>query len=135
MAELKRSVAVYPEALRERIVPAFLRHVEFGLDCAVAPAERNHAYIVVGTLARASMYLSHALLAHNRRFFINEKTILDDLTGAPLTAGPDAIAAPRHYAARIGAVLGDAGTTPVQLTDRLDRLRGLLEEAQRLIER
>jgi hypothetical protein len=125
VADLKELVADYPEALRARVVPAYLNHVDFTLRCADAPATRGDAYLVVGSLTRAAVYLNHALLAHNRGFFINEKSILVDLAGMH--------GVPTGYADRVQALLAAPTASADDLVARVGELRALYEEAQGII--
>ncbi|MFI5317803.1 MAG: nucleotidyltransferase domain-containing protein, partial [Myxococcota bacterium] len=68
VAQLKRQVAVYPEALRRALVQSTLWAAEFNLE-SFAPkfAQRGDALGTAGCLARAAHQLVLALFALNRR--------------------------------------------------------------------
>jgi len=121
VARLKSEVAEYPDALRRAVVQNCLWGVEFGLT-AFAPkfAKANDAYNVAACIARFSYFLILTLFALNRRYFVNDKTALAEVTEFEL--------APSEVADRINALLGNVGRTPEALSASLNTTRALFEE-------
>lgn len=119
--DLKRSVEEYPEALRKALVRDFLFMAEFNLSMfASKAAARADAFGTVACLARAVNEMCVALFALNRRYPVNDKTLLDEIG--------EFRDAPGRFAERVGEVLGNAGTKPAELLSSTSRVSELLAE-------
>lgn len=81
LATLKRRVETYPEALRQALLQDFLWMVELGLG-AVAPkfACRSGPYGTAACLSRAVHELLLVLFALNRKYLMDHKTALEEVT-------------------------------------------------------
>ncbi len=99
---LKRSVAEYPAALREKLTRHGLQSAKFGLYAARSAAAAGDAYLTAACTTRALNYLVQALYALNRRYRVNDKTALAELASAehlPTDFGPRARALFAHLGA------------------------------------
>ena len=103
IAALKESVAVYPPALKRRIVQDCLWGSEFTLAACRAAGERGDVYGVSGCITRVAQYLTLALFALNEEYFISDKN-------ASGLAGEMELC-PWNYQTRMNAVLGQVGST------------------------
>lgn len=125
LRDLKRLVVDYPDALRERLVRDFVFMADFNLSAfASKAAERGDAFGTVACLARAVNEISVALFALNRRYPVNDKTMLDEIS--------EFRDAPPGFAKRVGEVFGNAGATPAELRSSARRVRELLDETIKL---
>jgi hypothetical protein len=125
VAELKRRVEGYPEALRHALVQSYLWAAEFALE-SFAPkfAARGDALGTAGCLARAAHQLVLVLFALNRRYLVSDKTALAEIAGMPL--------APRDFAARVGDSLARVGRTPGEQAAAVDAVAALVAETAAL---
>ena len=73
IARLKKSVAEYPEPLKNRIVQESLWGSEFSLRFCRTFANSGDVYNAVGCLARAAQFLVQALFAMNEEYFVSDK--------------------------------------------------------------
>jgi hypothetical protein len=73
IGELKKSVAEYPEPLRNRIVQETLWGAEFTLWSCRTFSFSADVYNAVGCMTRVAQLLVQALFALNRRFFVSDK--------------------------------------------------------------
>lgn len=121
VAELKRHVAVYPEALRRALVQTQLWGAEFALE-SFAPkfAARGDALGTAGCLARAAHQLVLVLFALNRRYLLSDKTALAEIAGMPL--------APKEFAARVHDSLARVGSAPEEQTASVAAMAALVAE-------
>ena len=121
IAERKRKVATYPDALRQAVVQDFLFMAEFSLT-AFAPkmASRADTYGTAACLTRAVNELVQALFALNRKYPINDKTAL--LETAEFQN------APRDFGSRVQASLAKLGTTSESLDAAREAISQLLHE-------
>ena len=122
---LKRQVAVYPEALRRRVVQDYLFMAEFTLT-AFAPkfAARSDTYGTAACLSRAVNELVQALFALNRRYLINEKTALAEVAEFEL--------APRQFGPRAQKTLAHLGTSAAELGHAVGSVAALMGETVKL---
>lgn len=120
LAELRRRVAQYPEALRTAVVQDSLWHVEFALTIARKLAARADAYGTVGCLTRAAHHLVLALFALNRTYLLNDKTALAESASFAR--------APHEFAERLQRILAQPGTSAAQLAASRDALYELFTE-------
>jgi predicted nucleotidyltransferase len=127
VAELKRRVLVYPEALRRAVVQQYLWACEFNLE-SFAPkfAQRGDAFGTAGCLARAAHQLVLALFALNRRYLVSDKTALAELASFQ--------AAPRDFPARVTRVLARVGESPAELQRSVEAFAALVAETLPLCE-
>lgn len=73
IARLKKSVAEYPEPLRNRIVQDSLWGAEFSLQFCRTFAQSADVYNAAGCLTRVAQFLVQALFAMNREYFVSDK--------------------------------------------------------------
>ena len=120
-AALQRRVAIYPEALRAEIVRNHLDAAGFGLDAFARKfAARSDSYGTAACLTRAVNQLVMVLFALNRRYPVNDKTVLAEIA--------EMARVPRDFGPRVQATLADLGSTPAQLLEAVERVTELLGE-------
>lgn len=73
IGEMKRLVAEYPEALRERVVQESLWGAEFSLLACRGFAEQAEVCNATGCMTRTAQFLIHGLFALNRQYFVGDK--------------------------------------------------------------
>jgi len=119
---LKRRVAHYPELLRRVVVQDYFFMAEFGL-AAFAPkfAARSDIYGTAACLTRAVNELVLALFALNRKYPINDKTALAEVT--------EFERAPRDFATRVQTTLANLGSSPAELSAAVQSIVQLLRES------
>ena len=119
---LKRRVAEYPEALRQAVLRDYLFMAEFTLT-AFAPkvAARSDTYGTAACLSRAVNELVLALFALNRKYPINDKTALAEVT--------EFERAPREFGARVQKALAHLGASAVELSAAVESISQLLRES------
>ncbi|MBI4664219.1 MAG: nucleotidyltransferase domain-containing protein [Verrucomicrobia bacterium] len=122
---LKRRVADYPEALRRAVVQDYLFMVEFTLT-GFAPkvAARSDTYGTAACLTRAVNELVLALFALNRKYPINDKTILAEVA--------EFERAPREFGRRVQDTLAHLGASPAELVASVEGVAQLLRETVEL---
>jgi len=122
---LRRATAAYPEALRAAVLRDALHGARFGLT-AFAPkfAALGDVWGTSACLARALWQLGLVLLALNRTYLVNDKTLLDEIDGFAL--------APRGFRARAEDVLGALGRTPAELAAAVEATARLCAEVAAL---
>jgi hypothetical protein len=127
IARLKDRVADYPEALRRAVVQDYLFMAEFTLT-AFAPkvAARGDTYGTAACLARAVNGLALALFALNRKYPLNEKTILAEVA--------EFEQAPRDFGARVQNTLAQLGGSAAELLSAAETIAQLLQESVKLAE-
>jgi predicted nucleotidyltransferase len=118
---LKRRVAVYPEAMRRAVVQDYLFMAEFTLT-GFAPkvAARADTYGTAACLTRAVNELVLALFALNRKYPINDKTALVEVS--------EFEQAPREFGPRVQKVLAHLGTSAGELSAAVEGIAELLRE-------
>jgi hypothetical protein len=80
VAELKRRVSVYPEALRRAVVQRYLWGAEFSLESFASKfAARGDVPNTAGCLARVAHELALVLFALNGRYWLSDKTALAEI--------------------------------------------------------
>lgn len=127
VAALKRRVAVYPEALRQAAVRDYLWAAEFALGAfARKYATRADSYGTAACLTRAVNNMILALFALNRKYLINDKTALFEIT--------QFVKAPFEFTPRVQKVFGGLGASPIALLSAVDEIAQLLVEAVALTE-
>lgn len=126
IGQLKRAVAVYPDAMQTRIVQDSLWGAEFSLWACVRFADLADAYNAVGCMSRAAQYLVQALFALNREYFLNDKQVSRILARFERC--------PRDCASRIAAVLAAPGRDAGEMRGSLDALWQVWAEGVALTE-
>ena len=118
---LKAAVQVYPDKLQRAVLDSCLRGIEFGL-AAFAPkfAQRGDSYNVAACTSRFVFFLILSLFALNRRYFLNDKTALDEIAEMDI--------APKAFKARANVLLSAVGSTPDELNRSIEQTRALFEE-------
>jgi len=114
IAALKNSVAVYPAALKQRVVQECLWGSEFTFAAARASIERGDVYCVAGCATRVAQFLVQALFALNEQYCISDKNAGRLIGGMELC--------PPDYEARLSAVLKRVGGTVAEMQQSLDSL-------------
>jgi len=101
ITRLKKSIANYPEALRERIVQDCLWAAEFSLRFCRNFADVADVYNATGCMTRIAQYLVQALFALNREYFVSDKyanRLIDQFSSRP-----------HDFTSRLGSVLANPG--------------------------
>jgi len=124
LAALKGRVVHYPEPLREKLIESNLRGISFGLGFARKLAARGEVPGAVGCLARFANQLYQVLFALERRYFLNDKTALEEIAEFDRT--------PQDFGARISAILAHPGGTTAELEQSIDALEALWAETAAL---
>lgn len=114
IAELKRSVAVYPPKLKQKIIADSLWAAEFTLLHARSFAAQADIYNTVGCLTRMASNITQALFALNERYFIRDKKVLDVVAKFPTL--------PSGYIQQINRILAHPGSTAQELTKSVNDL-------------
>ena len=115
LARLKEMVAVYPPALKRKVVAEQLWIAEFTLSNAAGFAAKGDLYDTAGCLTRTASCLTQALFALNDSYFITDKTAMAEIAAFNL--------APHGYVDQLAAILAHPGQTPAELTATLSSLR------------
>lgn len=120
LERLKRTLTVYPLKLQQSIVTNSLWGAEFAFFFARRFAVAIDVYNTVGCLSRITGYLTQALYALNKIYFISDKGALEEI--ARFERRPSA------YAERITDVLAHPGDTEEQLSETVNKLHALWQE-------
>jgi hypothetical protein len=115
LARLKQMVAVYPPAVKRKVVSEQLWIAEFTLANAAGFAAKGDLYTTAGCLTRTAACLTQALFTLNQSYFITDKTAMAEIAAFPL--------APHGYVEQLTASLAHPGQTPAELTAALAGLR------------
>jgi hypothetical protein len=124
LGPLKRSIATYPEPLRQRLLQDNLHSARFDLYSATKAAEAADAYLTNACLLRIINRVVHALFAMNRRYRGNDKTAFVELSECPLL--------PRDFCARVQAVASQVGSGREELLATVERVQTIVDEAATL---
>jgi predicted nucleotidyltransferase len=124
LAELKKSVAVYPPELKRALVARFLYDADFMLKLARPTASRGDVFHVAGCLFRCAAALVQVLFALNDTYFMNEK-------GALRIADSLSIKPPA-FSSRITAILAGLDQSLPTLQARVDEMAALITETRSL---
>lgn len=124
IAELKRRVARYPEALRNRIVEDGLWGAEFSLWACRTFAARGDVLNAAGAMTRVAHLLVQALFALNREYFVSDKYATGILDGLAIC--------PDGFPSRLAKVLGEIGRNSASLLNSVEALSGLWKETAAL---
>jgi predicted nucleotidyltransferase len=121
IAGLKSRLVEYPEALRRQVVQDYLWSVEFALH-AFAPkfAMQGEVFLTASTIARCIHALVLVLFALNRRYLLNDKTALLEVSDFPLR--------PRDFRKRVEALLSSVGARLAELEHSVSLMNALFEE-------
>jgi hypothetical protein len=120
LTQLKARVAVYPPALKRRVVADSLWSTEFTLLHADTHAARGDVYNTTGCLARCASNLTQALFALNETYFLTDKRALPTIARFALQ--------PEQYGERLRAVLACAGSDATTLQSSVAAVRQLWRE-------
>ncbi len=124
IVRLKRSVAKYPEPLRNRIVQDCLWGAEFSLQFCRTFGSAADVYSAAGCMTRVAQFLVHALFALNGEYFVSDKyagRLLEQFALRP----PD-------FTPRLARVLSNPGCNPTELHNSAELLRALWRETVEL---
>jgi predicted nucleotidyltransferase len=117
ISRLKQAVAIYPAALRQRIVREFLWGAEFTLHVGKQLASAGDVYGTVGCLTRTVSQLTQVVFALNRIYFLTDKGALEMIDAFDLR--------PLAYGGRVRSLLTQPGHTSSELLATI-RCLGLL---------
>lgn len=117
IATLKTQVAIYPPALKAKLVGDHLWSAEFTLLHARTFAAQGDIYNTVGCLTRAAANLTQALFALNERYFQRDKQVMATITSFAIV--------PSDYANQLGQILAHPGDTPSALSNSVDKFAEL----------
>jgi predicted nucleotidyltransferase len=120
LGALKARVAIYPPALKSRIVQDALWLAQFSLRVAQDFAKAGDVPNTVGCMTRIFHYLVHALFALNETYFLNDKRVLKEIEGFTKK--------PSDFGARASAVLAAPGGSAEKLGASLDVWKTLFAE-------
>jgi Domain of unknown function (DUF4037)/Nucleotidyltransferase domain len=118
--KLQSRVTHYPQALKNKIINAFVWDAEFTLQVAKKPAKRGEVYFVAGCLTRIASNLVQVLYALNETYFISDKRFHKDVEQFSLK--------PLFFAERLDRMLGDIGCDSQKLEETLTSTAILLSE-------
>jgi hypothetical protein len=121
IGNLQSRVAAYPEALRRQVVQDYLWSVEFALHAfAWKFARHGEVYLTASTIARCVHALILVLFALNRRYLVNDKTTLVELSEFPHC--------PPDFRNRVEALLARVGRGSPELEQSVSLMHALFEE-------
>ena len=127
MAALKRRVAIYPEALRRAVMQDYLWAAEFGLAAFASKfAKRGDSYGTSACLTRAVNQLVLVLFTLNRKYLLNDKTALIEVS--------EFERAPQGFAERVQSTFANLGSTPAELLAAVESVERLFHETVALTE-
>jgi len=118
--QLKRRVAQYPKALKERVVQTNLWGAEFSFYVATSA----NVYVAAGCLTRVAQYLTQALFALNEEYFMSDKDAVRQIERFERR--------PRDYANRLSAILARPGVTADELQQSLVAMKQIWQETVEL---
>jgi predicted nucleotidyltransferase len=121
---LQRRIAPYPEPLRRRLVQDCLGATRGDLYTAEVAAQLGDPYLTGACLIRSLDRIVHALFALNRRYRVNDKTAVAELSDCALV--------PRNFGARVRGVLARLGDTREELLTAVAGVRALALETEAL---
>jgi hypothetical protein len=124
LVPLKRSIASYPEPLRQRLIQDNVHAAQFDLYSATKAAEAADPYLTNACVIRVVNRIVHALFAINRRYRSNDKTAFVELSECPLL--------PQEFCARVQAVASQVGATREALLGTVKRVQGIVDETAKL---
>jgi predicted nucleotidyltransferase len=124
IAQLKSGVREYPEKFRNAVVIKHLFDAEFEIMIAAKPADRADVMYVAGCLFRSAGFMTLVLYALNRKFFLNEKGAMAESRGFAIK--------PARFHDAVARVLGNVGTTPVELSASVTSFQSLAAELREL---
>jgi len=119
---LKKSVAVYPGPLKNRIIQESLWGAEFSLW--YCRKNSNDVYIAAGCMTRIEQFLVQALFALNEEYFVSDKyagRLVDRFALQP-----------RDFTSRLGGVLSNPGLDSTELHHSSELLNALWIETVEL---
>lgn len=114
IADLKRSVEVYPPKLKNKVIEDSLWSAEFTFIHARGFAAQEDVYNTVGCLTRAASNMTQALFALNEKYFMRDKKVLETIaTFSNL---------PSDYIQKVNRVLSCPGGTVQELEKSIHEL-------------
>jgi hypothetical protein len=111
---LKQRIATYPERLRRALVMKHMFDAAFELAIAKKPAKRADAMYVAGCVFRAAGFMTLAVYALNRRWWLNEKGALAETRAFPIS--------PPGFQDHIAQSLAQIGLDPRQMARAIRRM-------------
>jgi hypothetical protein len=117
IAALKAQVALYPAALKAKLINDHLWSAEFTLLHARTFAGQGDIYNTVGCLTRAAANLTQVLFALNERYFQRDKGVMAAISAFPIV--------PADYTTQLEQILAHPGNTPDVLLASVAQLADL----------
>jgi predicted nucleotidyltransferase len=124
LAALKAAVAIYPSALKTRVVQDMLWIAEFSFLHARSFAEAGDVPNTVGCMTRIYHCFAQALYALNETYFLNDKRSSAEIETFAKK--------PADFSARASAILAAPGDNAGTLGTSLDQLKALFAETAAL---
>ena len=124
IARLKKSVSVYPEPLKKRIVQDSLWGAKFTLCVSRTFADSADVYNAVGSMTRVAQFLVQALFAINGEYFVSDKYAGRLIAQFALR--------PADFTPRLERVLASPGSDFTELHGSLESLGALWHETAAL---
>jgi predicted nucleotidyltransferase len=118
--KLQSKVTHYPQALKNKIINAFVWDAEFTLQVAKKSAKRGEVYFVAGCLTRIASNLVQVLYALNETYFISDKRLYRDVVLFGMK--------PQNLTERLDHILGDSGCDSKKLEKTISLTATLLSE-------
>lgn len=118
--KLQSKITHYPQALKNKIINAFVWDAEFTLQVATRSAKRGEVYFVAGCLTRIASNLVQVLYALNETYFISYKRFYQDVEQFSIK--------PLYFAERLDHILGDIGCDSKKLEETISLTATLLSE-------
>jgi predicted nucleotidyltransferase len=125
LTALRQETRSYPEQLRTALTEAAWE-ADFSVASAAKSAKKADTLHVTLCLSRAFGILAQSLHAHHRTWCLNEKGALAAAAALPRT--------PPGFERRVGALLGDCGTTATELTATVDAAAALVRETRKVLD-
>ncbi len=120
LQKLQSKVTHYPQALKNKIINAFVWDAEFTFQVAKKSAKRGEVYFVAGCLTRIASNLVQVLYALNETYFIGDKRLYRDVVQFSIM--------PQNFAEKLNNILGDIGFQSNILEETMLNTKTLLNE-------
>jgi hypothetical protein len=114
IADLKRSVEIYPPRLKEKIIADSLWAAEFTFIQARGFAAQGDVYNTAACLTRASASLTQALFALNEKYFLRDKNVMNEIADFSIF--------PPGYVDQVNSILACPGGTSLELEKSVGEL-------------
>ncbi len=120
LGPLKNDVALFPPALKTRIIRDSFRCAEFSFQSARVFGSTSDLPYLVACMTRIYHYLVQMLFALNETYFMNDKRVLKEIEAFAKK--------PADFGARVSAILAAPGDSAEKLGASLGKLEKLFAE-------